>query len=143
MRNFAKRLMDHEAGGNPSSQTKAEAAFRACEKLRPSLAALMGTGGFRALLARALALATAEIPGLYAVQVKADGALQGVEELKTQFDADKFFEGGIVLLAHLLGLLVAFVGENLTLHLVREVWPGLSVADGLEFGKGNKNEKTK
>jgi hypothetical protein len=34
-------------------------------------------------------------------------------------------EGGVVLVAQLLGLLVAFVGERLTLKIVREVWPNL------------------
>ena len=38
-----------------------------------------------------------------------------------------------MLLAQLLGLLVAFVGKNLTLRLVREVWPN-SKLDGLDFG---------
>jgi hypothetical protein len=40
----------------------------------------------------------------------------------------------------LLGLLVAFIGEDLTLRLVREVWPKLSL-NNLDFGKGYKNEK--
>ena len=102
----------------------------------------MGNAGFRALLSRALALANAEVPWLRAVQVKADGSLEGLEELHAQLDPDEIFEGRVVLLAQLLGLLVAFIGENLTLRLVREVWPKLSLND-LDFGKGGKNEKTK
>ena len=123
MRNFAKRLIADEARGNKPSATKAPADFRACEKLRPHLATLMGNAGFRALLSRALALAQAEVPWLRAVHVKADGSLEGVEELHAQLDPDELFEGRVVLLAQLLGLLVAFIGENLTLRLVREVWP--------------------
>ena len=33
--------------------------------------------------------------------------------------------GRVVLLAHLLGLLVAFIGEDLTQRLLREAWPKL------------------
>ncbi len=46
-----------------------------------------------------------------------------MEALQRQLDPDELFEGGVVLVAHLLGLLVAFIGEGLTLHLMREIWP--------------------
>jgi hypothetical protein len=137
MRNFAKHLILCEANGNKSAQANAPDAFNVCEKLRPQLATLMGNGGFRALLSRALALASAEVPWLCAVHVKSDGALGGLEELPAQLDLDKFFEGRAVLLAQLLGLLVAFIGENLTLRLVREVWPKARLND-LDLVNGNK-----
>jgi len=114
-------------------------AFHCCEKLRPHLATLMGDGGFRALLSRALA--DTEVPWLRAVHVKPDGSLGGLEELHVQLDLDEFFEGRIVLLAQLIGLLVAFIGENLTLRLVREVWPNVPLND-LDFGTGATNEET-
>ncbi len=113
------------------------ADFSTCEKLRPNLATLMGNGGYHALLSRALALAQAEVPWLRAVQVKADGTLEGVEEHHAQLDPDELFEGRVVLLAQLLGLLVAFIGENLTLRLVREVWPNAKL-DDLDFGTEGK-----
>jgi hypothetical protein len=40
----------------------------------------------------------------------------------------------------LLTLLVAFIGEALTLRLLREVWPELGL-DALGLGKGDENEK--
>jgi hypothetical protein len=141
-RNFAKRLIADEASGNKSSETKTPAAFHVVEKLRPHLVTLMGNGGFRALLSRALALASAEVPWLRAVHVKADGSLEGLEDLHAQLDPDEFFEGRVVLLAQLLGLLVAFIGENLTLVVVRDVWPKIPLND-LDFGNGGKNEKAK
>ena len=67
------------------------------------------------------------------MHVKADGSLEGLDELGAQVDPDEIFEGCVVLLAQLLGLLVAFIGENLTLRLVREVWPKLSLND-LDLG---------
>ena len=133
MRDFAERLIAYETKGNKPSKTKTPTACLVCEKLRPHLATLMGNTGFRALLSRALALANAEIIWLRAVHVKADGSLEGLDELHAQLDPDEFFEGCVVLLAQLLGLLVAFIGENLTLRLVREVWPKLSL-DDLNYG---------
>jgi hypothetical protein len=125
MRDLAERLVAYETKANKSSRTKTLAAFLVGEKLRPDLAALMGSVGFRALLSRALALANAEVPWLRAVHVKADGSFEGLAELEAQVDPEEIFEGGIVLLAQLLGLLVAFIGEDLTLRLVREVWSKL------------------
>jgi len=66
--------------------------------------------------------------------------LGGLEQLPAQLDLDKFFEGRVVLLAQLLGLLVAFIGENLTIRLVREVWPKAPLND-LDLTQEGKNEK--
>jgi hypothetical protein len=143
MRTVAMRLIVHEARGNEPSVAKAAANFSTCEKLGPHLATLVGNGGYQALLSRALALAQAEVPWLRAVRVKADGTLEGVETHHAQLGPDKFFEGRVVLFAQLLGLLVAFIGEDLTLRLVREAWPNVKL-DGLEFGtEGKKNAKRK
>ena len=137
MRVFAGRLIAYETTGNKSSETKTPAACLVGEKLRPHLATLMGNVGFRALLSRALALANAEVPWLRAVHVNTDGSFQGLDELGAQVDPDEIFEGCVVLLAQLLGLLVAFIGELLTLRLVRDVWPKLPLND-LDFGKVEK-----
>jgi hypothetical protein len=123
MRDFAERLIAYEIRENKSSGTTTPAAFPVCEKLRPHLANLMGNTGFRALLSRALARAEAEVPSLRAMQVKADGSLARLGEVEAQLDPEELAEGSVVLVAQLLGLLVAFIGETLTLRLVREVWP--------------------
>jgi len=128
--------------GNKSTATKTTATFQVFEKLRPQLATLVGNGGFRALLTRALALANAEVPWLRAVRVKADGTLERLDEPGTQVDPEQLGEGSVVLLAQLLGLLVALIGANLTLGLVREVWPEIPL-DDWEFGNGGKYEKTR
>jgi hypothetical protein len=142
LRDFAERLIAYETRGSKSSETKAPAAFLVSERLRPHLARLMGKVGFRELLSRALVLANAEVPWLRAVRVKADGSFEGLDELGAQVGPDEIFEGRVVLLAQLLGLLVTFIGEELTLRLVREVWPKLSL-NNFDFGKGDKNEKPK
>jgi hypothetical protein len=142
MRDLAERLIAYETRENQSSKTKSSAAFFICEKLRLQLMILMGNVGFRALLSRALVLANAEVPWLRAVHVKADGSLEGLDELGAQVDPTEIFEGGVVLLAQLLGLLVAFIGEKLTVWLVRESWPKSRLHD-LDFGNGDKNENPK
>lgn len=136
MRSLASRLIALEAKGKNVSGARVLVAFPVPEKLRPTLSTLMGNAGFQTLLARALTLATAEVPWLRVVKVNASGALEGWEELHAQLGPAKFLEGRVVVMAQLLGLLVAFIGEKLTVRLVMEVWPKLSLSDvNLEKGK--------
>jgi hypothetical protein len=140
MRDLAERLTAYEKSLNKSSKTQTPSPFFVVEKLRPHLATLMGTGGLRALLSRALMQANAEVAWLRAVHVKADGAFEGLDEPESQLDPEEIAEGRIVLLAQLLGLLVTFIGETLTLRLVRDAWPKLSLNDW-DLGTGAKNAK--
>jgi len=101
------------------------------------LSSLAGIAGFRSLLSRALALARAEAPGLSAVKVGADGSLTGLDKLGSQEGKDMSMEGGAILIAQLLGLLLTFIGEGITLHLVQNVWPE-STFDDRDSGKEKK-----
>lgn len=141
MRSVAKRLMAHEAPARGHSETKIPAAFPVTDRLRSHLSALMGLGGFRALLSRAIVLTIAEVPWLRTVEVKADGTLEGMEALHAQLGPAEFLEGSVILLAQLLGLLVAFIGPNLTSRLIGEIWPQIP-PDNLDFGNGDQNEET-
>lgn len=140
MRDFAERLIADEARGKKSPGAETPATFVVWEKLRPHLAMLMGKTGSSALLARALALAAPEAPGLRAVQIQADGSLAGGEESGAPAQAEELAEGSVALLAELLGLLEAFIGERLTVQLLQEVWPKLTLS-ALYFNQPNKNEK--
>ena len=117
-RDLALRLLAYENSAVKTSEPTELAAFRVCETLRQPLCALAGVAGFRSLLSRALTLARAEAPSLSAVQVTADGSLQGLDGLRTQVNADEAEEAGIILITQLLGLLVRVVGEGMTLQLV-------------------------
>ncbi len=141
MRSFAKRLIAYEALVNSASAAQTPLAFHVCDRLRPPLTTLMGSGGFRAVFSRALTLAKAEVPWLRTVRVKLDGSLEGLEELHAQLDPNRYREVRVVLVAQLLGLLVAFIGETLTLHLVGEVWPRAPL-DDLSAANEEKNRKT-
>ena len=136
MRDLAQRLLDYEAFAGKTSEPAESATLRVYEKLRQELGEFAGVAGFQSLASRALALARAEAPSLSAARVAADGSLQGLGEFKHQFDIDKVQagefpagEGGIILIARLLGLLLIFLGEALTLSLLRATWPGAALDD--------------
>jgi hypothetical protein len=117
-RDLAQRLLAYQNAAGKTSEPTELAAFRVCETLRQPLCALAGIAGFRSLLSRALTLARAEAPSLSAVQIAADGSLQGLDGLRPQLHADEAGEAGIILITQLLGLLVRVVGEATTLQLV-------------------------
>ena len=123
-RDLARRLIAYEATRN-SSDGPLGATLRACESLRVPLAKFVGAAGFCSLLSRALAIAKAEIPSLGSVQVRPDGSLEGLEGVEQNQDAD----AGAVVVTQLLGLLVTFIGEPLTLRLVRDAWPDAPAAE--------------
>jgi hypothetical protein len=121
LRIYAERLIAYEMSRNASSKSKPTAAFVVIEKLSPHFGALMGAAGFRALLSRALVLANAEVAWLRELHVTADGSVEGLNELEAQANPEEVSNAGIVLLARLLGLLVTFIGEDLTLQLLSNV----------------------
>jgi hypothetical protein len=126
MRELAHRLLAYEAGADKASKPMGSPILRVYEKLRQSLTEFVGVAGFQSLVSRALALAKPEAPSLSEARVAADGSLQGLGEIETQFDLDnnQAGDGGIILIARLLGLLRIFLGEALILSLLRNAWPG-------------------
>jgi hypothetical protein len=129
-RDLAQRLLAYEAVEGESSEPTEPAFFRVYEKLRRHLCALAGIAGFHSLASRALTLAQSEAPGLRAVQITADGCLQGIGELDPQLDDHETGGAEVILIAQLLGLLSTFIGEALTLQLVLNVWPEAALNDG-------------
>ena len=131
MRDLAHRLLTYEAGAGKASEPMEFATLRVYEKLRQRLSAFAGVAAFESLAFRALTQAKSEAPGLWAVQVAADGSLQGLGEFESQIDIDKDLagEGGIVLIARFLVLPRIFLGEALTLSLLRSAWPSESFDD--------------
>ena len=137
---FARRLLAHEVASARPAEANDSTAFHVCEKLRPSLSKYLGVDGFRCLLARALALAGAEIPWMRALQIKANGSLGGWDELKTKLDSRSVAEGELVLVEQLLELLVIFIGRALTLELLHDIWPRF---DGQKFLKEGEHYEEK
>ncbi len=133
MLDMVRRLLAHEAAEDRGREASLEAAERVLVKLRAHLSRRTGQEGFQTLLARALTLTVTQVPRLSAVQVEADGSLVGLRDSlapvsseapdsEAQEDA---IEGAVALIAHLFGLLVTFIGEDLTLRMLGTLWPGL------------------
>jgi len=144
MRDLALSLMACEANASKTSEPAELTILRVYEKLRRSLGEFAGTAAFRSLASRALAMARSEVPSLRAVQVAEDGALQGLGhgpehrlgEFGPQIDFEEDRPGGqrtgddgIAVIARLLGLLLIFLGEPITLRLLRNAWPGAAFDD--------------
>jgi hypothetical protein len=143
-RDLARRLLTYEADAGDASEPMESATLRVYEKLRQSLIAFAGVAGFQSLASRALALARSEVPSLSAAQVAADGTLRGLSRFEHQInmdkdraDEDQAGDVGIILIARLLGLLLIFLGEALTLRLLQDAWPETAF-DNSNSGNGRK-----
>lgn len=123
MLELSRELVAYEARARQAPATAAEV----CEKLRPKLSTLMGATGFRALLSRALTLASAQVPSLCNLELNATNTLVERQSKAQAKDVTNDDEDSVVLMAHLLSLLVTFVGEKLTRQILLEIWPQSSV----------------
>jgi len=144
MRDLAQRLLTYEANAGKTSEPVESIILRVYEKLRQSLGEFAGSAAFHSLASRALAMARSEIPSLQTAQVSADGALKGLghglghglSEFGPQIDIEedeaveqRVGDEGIVVIGRLLGLLLIFLGEPITLSLLRNAWPGAAFDD--------------
>jgi hypothetical protein len=130
LKRMVRRLMAYEyVVGDKPPYTRESLAFRLCGKLRQPLVRLTGVAGFRSLLARALTLTAQRIGWMKAVHVTAEGDLGEVAEAQAGMPPGKIAEGEIELMAQLIGLLVTFIGAELTGQLLREAWPKAAVED--------------
>jgi hypothetical protein len=125
---LARQVLTLESAHSDAATSEIERGAQACEKLRTSLTKLAGSAGFSMLLARAVALAMKKDPSLSPLHVGVDGSLTGVDEVRRGLNGSHVeHHGGAIVLTELLGLLVSFIGESLTLTLVREAWPDASM----------------
>ena len=120
-RELARSLVASEADASTTSLHTEPATVRVYERLRRQLGSPVGVDGFQALASRALALAKSQSPRLSAVQVTANGGLQGLGEVESQTDSEEDGEAVIILIALLLGLFLTFLGEATTLRLIEDL----------------------
>lgn len=119
VRALAERLLALEVRPHGTTEELPGEAVRVLDHLGTALARFAGSDGSASLVRRALALARADDPALRRVSVKANGSLEGLERVSG--------DAVLAIIAHFLGLLVTFVGEPLTLGLVRDAWPDASL----------------
>jgi hypothetical protein len=133
---IARRAMT--TGGGPST-TAAEAMLHACGSLYRVLDTSMGSAGLHALMDRAIQVTAREYPWLASVRtgMAADCPVTGLSEAAERVGIEDATAGYAALLASLLGLLITFIGEELTLRFVRSAWPALALS---KLSGGSTNE---
>ena len=140
VQDLARRLLAFEADQQNSTDVRVDVAVQVIEELRVRLIKLAGIVGFRSLLSRALTLAKAEAPSLNMVHVSVDGSLKGFDGIEQSQEPAAAVQAGTVLVAHLLELLVTFIGQPLTLRLIRDKWPEAFI-DEADLRTGENHER--
>lgn len=124
-------MLAHQAGANASAEAYAAAAFRAYDDLARVSTQLIGQSGVDALTGRALHLAQKEYPWLVHRREpeQAEGPFAQIIVCLKRQDAAIALEAAAAVFGTLAGLLVTFIGEPLTMQLLRKAWPDAFSAD--------------
>lgn len=130
LRNLAQRLFEHEAKESLNPTELSEALQICCRRLHSQLGRLIGSGGFRALLERAVYLAKKEHSWLDTVTIaEYPGCeLNGLVIATKGKNPETVKQAAILILANVIWLLVTFIGEDIALGLIREAWPNIAVS---------------
>lgn len=140
LRELSRSFFAQEAKKSRSPASLADAMESVCRQLHGRLDPLIGAGGFRALLTRALHLSKKEFPWLDHVKVEEQHAcsMKGLREAVKGLDGSVISESFALVLANVIWLLVTFIGEDIVLGLVYEVWPevGAAASRSAEEGRG-------
>lgn len=123
LRRFVEQLLANAPNGDPPAESVCSTVV---EQLGNSLGTLIGPLGLQALLHRALVRARPGCAWLSALSVDAEGRLQGLPEATAGLTAWEIATGFRLLLGEVFGLLVTLIGEDLTLRVLAQIWPGLS-----------------
>src|SRR5215217_2722185 len=129
VKEWACRLLAHEARKSPSPAKFAQALETCCQRLHKALDPLIGAGGFRALLDRALYLTKKEHSWLNGVGIEDYPGCE-LKTLREAMNGEKpaeVNEAFTVILANVIWLLVTFIGEDIALGLIEEAWPDVQI----------------
>jgi len=127
MTELARRVVFHETAGHETATDLAIGIERMFQRLRELVANLVGDAGFGAVLARASSLNKRACPWLEtsAIVVGPIVVFSGLAAVVEREGAARVTGCTTHVLSDILGLLSRFVGEDLTLQLVNEVWKDL------------------
>jgi hypothetical protein len=131
LRNFVKHaLVGATSQAAPDPAQLAAAFDLLCDRLRGRLHPLFGPTAIAALFARAIHVATAEFPWLSDVVPKDSErcSLEGLERVGEEIKREALTEGLAAILAHDIGLLSAFIGEEFVMPLVEAAWETTSIS---------------
>ena len=136
VRRLAQRVLERElegtgGGPQPDSEALAPAAQSAMERLAEPLGRLLGVEGYWGLLRRAVHVARIESPLLQELQVSVEpaGGLDVLHAAVRDADPAVARDALTAVLAHLVWLLVTFIGERLTRRILRDAWPDMQLDD--------------
>jgi hypothetical protein len=124
---LADWLLHHETAADPGTASEAVAVEHICGKLIQPVSRLVSSDGSRAILSRALHLARADFPFLEGVRagIEPEACFVGLEGRLGESQAGAAL---LAVLRYLLSLLVGFIGEDLTVRVVREVWTDIPLS---------------
>ena len=130
LQKLALRLFEYEAkkSGNPDEPVKTIEVC--CQRLHDRLDRVIGAGGFRALLNRALYLAKKRYAWLEGVEIEDYPGCE-FKELREAVKGKKpaiMDEACRLMLENVIWLLVTFIGEDIAFGLIQEAWPDVSIA---------------
>jgi hypothetical protein len=121
--NLANKILMHESNMGRPGETASPSIFKVCDKFRSPLQALTGENGFRSILGRALALSRSEVVWFGTVNISPKGYFDGLRRAESKLARVEIIRGENVLIAHLLGLLFTFIGDQMTRMLLQDIWP--------------------
>jgi hypothetical protein len=140
---IARWLLDKETSVGADRSGSSAAADRVWQKLSRPLSRLVSERGAQAILSRALHTARRDFPFLEGVRasIPPESSFEVLDQRIHTIEADEASQGLLAVLNILFDLLAGFIGDDITLRLVREVWPELPVrelspsrhSDGQEF----------
>jgi hypothetical protein len=119
----ARRLLASEGAPWSSSEECAAVAWRVYEKLNARLAPLLGLAGVQALFFRSAKLAQAEFPSL--AEVATPEGLTRLGPCLQALDPSIAAQAAETLFASFLELMTTFIGERLTVLVLRSAWPAI------------------
>jgi hypothetical protein len=124
-RQLAVRVLLHQAGPDADAAALAAAARRAYDELARVVVPLIGQGGVDALTGRALHLVQREYPWLLNTREpeRTEGPFAQIISCLERQDPAVAVEAAGAVFATFTGLLDTFIGEPLTVRLLRKAWP--------------------
>jgi hypothetical protein len=131
LRRFVRRALVDTAGVAEPDRTQLASAFETlCRRLRDQLKPLFGSNAVEALFVRSVHITASEHAWLGGLVPHGKDACS-VDRIASleHLDLNTLQEGFAAVLAHNIGLLSAFIGEDLVMPLVQQAW-GVSGASG-------------
>lgn len=128
---LARRLLAGEAGEYQTSEELAAAAERAHARLRERLSVFLGPHGFDSLWGRAMLLAGQKLhPAGSEGALALDTPLHGLQASVRDCKPSEVYDLVSTAFASFIALLFTFIGADLGLRLLRQVWPELTLDEG-------------